>query len=219
MGRMKTYAFNDLDAATLAEIASVRYERAQPAFWDDLARREIDAEERAALARVMSKLVGFRSHMANEATVWARAIYPILVMAERGDIVAFARVPLSATFADVVVRGETDGALAGSVNEEPDTPYLVIIEAKRGIGATDPVSQLVGAMLCAAWRNVRDDKPAEEIFGVYTIADVWTFLRAHIDWSQPKPSIRVLPSREYVEKTEAEAILGIVESVVERSHP
>ncbi len=213
---MKTYAFNQLNATNLQEIASIHYELAQPAVWEQLAQREIGDVARSSLAPIVAKLRDFGLHLANEATVWARAIYPLLVLAERRGIFAFALVPLSGKFDDVEVRGEADGALAASVNAEPGTPYLVVVEAKRGIGATEPVSQLLGAMLCAAQRNERDGKPAQEIYGVYTIADVWTFVRGRIDWTQPKPVMQVLTSAEYVEKLEAATILAILESIIDK---
>ena len=213
---MKTYAFNELNATRLQEIAAIHYEAPEPRVWEELARREISEREREALEHIVVKLRDFRLLLANEATVWARAIYPVLELAERGGIFAFALVALSGSFDDTELRGEADGALAAGVNSEPDTPYVVIIEAKRGIGGTEPVSQLVGALLCAARRNERDGKPAGEIYGVYTVADVWTFVRARIDWSQPRPTVRVLASGEYTEKLEAPTILAILESIVDK---
>jgi hypothetical protein len=216
MGGMKTYAFNQLNATNLKDIATIRYEPAQPAVWEDLARREIGDAGREALAPIVKKLRDFGLHLANEATVWSRAIYPLLALAERRGIFAFSLVPLSATFDDLEIRGEADGALAASVNAEPSRPYLVVVEAKRGIGATEPVSQLLGALLCAAQKNQREGGSGDEVYGVYTIADVWTFVRARIDWSQPKPAMRVLVSGEYMEKVEAGTILAILESIIDR---
>ncbi len=213
---MKTYALDELNAAKLDEVATIHRERAQPEVWEELGRVEIGEQARSALDLIVAKLRGFRAHMANEATVWSRAIYPLLALAERGEIVAFSRVALAARFDDVELCGEADGALAASVDEEPSTPYLVVVEAKRGVGGTEPVSQLLGALLCAARRNERGGKPAEEIYGVYTIADVWTFVRARIDWSGPRPVMRVLASGEYVEKLEASMILAILEAIVAR---
>jgi hypothetical protein len=213
---MKTYAFDQLNAASLQEIAAIHYERPQPDVWEELARHEISERDRADLALILARLRNFGLHLANEATVWARAIYPVLTLAERRGIFAFALVPFAALFDDIELRGEADGVLAVGVNAEPRTPYLVVIHAKRGIGATEPVSQLLGAMLCAARRNERDGAPAEEIFGVYTIADAWTFVRARIDWSQPRPAMRVLISGEYAEKLEAATILAILESIVDK---
>jgi hypothetical protein len=211
---MKTYAFNQLSSPALAEIVQIHREPIQPGVWDELARRELGERERSAIELITGKLFYFRAHLANEATVWARAIYPLLVLAEREGILAFSGVPLYASFDDVELRGEADGALAASVDEEPAAPYLVVIEAKRGVTATDPMPQLLGAMLCAARLNERSGRPAEEIFGCYTIADIWTFVRCRLDWSKPKPVMSVLTSREYAEKTEAAKILAILESIV-----
>ncbi len=216
MRRMKTYAFNELTATKLLEIAAIHHELPQPDVWEELARREIGDRARSALAQIIATLRNFKLLLANEATVWARAIYPVLVLAERRGIYAFSLVPLAAKFDDIEIRGEADGALAAGANAEPSTPYVVVVEAKRGVGATEPVSQLLGAMLCAARRNERDGKPAEEIHGVYTVADVWTFVRARIDWAGPKPVMRVLASDEYVEKTEAPTILAILEAIVDK---
>lgn len=216
---MKTYAFNDLTPATLAEVVAIVHERRQPTVWDELARRELGERQRLALGFIADKLVDYKTHRANEATLWARAIYPLLALAERGEIRAFSMVPLSARFDDIELRGEADGALAGSIDEDIGRPYLVVIEAKRGISGTDPMGQLFGAMLCAARLNEQDGQRGGEIFGCYTIADVWTFLRGKLDWSQPKPVMSVLSSREYAEKTDAPAILSILASVVAKAEP
>jgi hypothetical protein len=214
---MRKYAFAELTTAALAEIATLHHEPKQPGFWDDLGRLELSERERLAVGLIVEKLVDYKTQRANEATIWARAIYPLLALAERGDIRAFSLVPLSATFDDVEIRGEADGALAGSIDEEIGRPYLVVVEAKRGIAGTDPVGQLLGAMLCAARLNERGGRPEREIFGCYTIADVWTFIRGTVDWSQPRPRMSVLSSREYWEKTEAATILAILSSIVRRT--
>jgi hypothetical protein len=213
---MKTYAFNELNATKLLEVAAIHHELPRPDVWEVLARGEISEGDRVALGLIIAKIRDVRLLLANEATVWARAIYPVLELAERRGIYAFSLVSLAGKFADVELRGEADGALAAGVNMEPEAPYLVVVEAKRGVGATEPVSQLIGAMLCAARRNERDGKPAEEIYGVYTIADVWTFVRAQIDWTEPRPSVRVLGSSEYMEKTEAATILAILKSILDK---
>ncbi len=216
---MKTYAFEGLTSATLAEIATIRHEPDQPVFWDDLARRELSEEDRVALSIFARKLVRYKAQRVNEATIWSRAIYPLLMLAERGNIRAWSLVPLAATFDDVELRGKADGALATSIDEEIGLPYLVVMEAKRGTQGTDPVAQLLAAMLCAARLNEEGGHPGAEIFGCYTIADVWTFMRGKVDWSSPKPVMTALSSREYWEKTEAATILAMLESIVGRVEP
>jgi hypothetical protein len=211
---MKTYAFKDLTTATLGEIATIRAEPEQPAYWEKLAQREIDPHERAAIGFIVEKLRAYRTQRVNEATIWARAIYPLLALAERDDVRAWSGVPMGGTFADVEIRGEIDGALAKSFAEDIEPPYFVVVEAKRGIGGTDPMAQVLGAMLCAAQRNGRDGHPADRIFGCYTVADVWTFVRGAIDWRDPKPLMTVLFSREYWQSAEAPVILAILESIV-----
>jgi hypothetical protein len=147
----------------------------------------------------------------------ARAIYPLLALAEHGDIRAFSLVTLAASFGDIEIHSEADGALATNINEDVGLPYLVVVEAKRGVTATDPMGQLLGAMLCAARLNEHGGLRSGEIFGCYTIADAWTFLRGKLEWSEPKPVMSVLSSPEYVEKTDATAILAILRSIVAKA--
>ena len=211
---MKSYLFKDLDAATLPEVAVVRYEPMQPGVWEELARKELGERDRLALGLLADKLFNYKTVRANEATLWARAIYPLLVLAEREDVRAFSLVSLSATFDDVEIHGEVDGVLASSVEDQIDLPFLVVVEAKRGVSGTDPVAQLVGAMLCTARLNEQGGHPVKEIYGCYTVADLWTFLRGRLDWSGQRPVMTLLSSREYMEKTEAPTILAILESIV-----
>lgn len=211
---MKTYALADLSRSTLAEIADIHHEPKQPAVWETLAQHPLGERDLTKLGFLVEQLVDYKTVRVNEATIWARAIYPLLAMAERGDIRAWSLVPLAATFAEAELRGEADGALAASIDEEVGLPYLVVVEAKRGVGARDPMAQLLGAMLCAAWLNAQKHGYAGEIYGCYTVADVWTFVRGRFDGSQQKPIMAVLSSREYSEKWEAPMILGILESIV-----
>lgn len=64
---VKTYPFDELNAAALAEVADVRRERSQSEVWDELARGEISEPDRAALKLIVAKLFYFNTHLANEA--------------------------------------------------------------------------------------------------------------------------------------------------------
>jgi hypothetical protein len=216
---MKSYTFGELTPAKLGEIAVIRHERPQPSVWEQLARRELGERQRSAIAHTVDTLQNYKPHRSNEATLWARAIYPLLVLAERGEIRAFSLIALAAAFDDIELHGEADGALATNINEDAGVPYLVVVEAKRGVNATDPMGQVLGAMLCAGRLNMQEGQPASEIFGCYTIADAWTFLRGRLDWSQPRPVMSVLTSGEYLEEVHAPAIVAILTSIVAQAEP
>jgi hypothetical protein len=85
--------------------------------------------------------------------------------------------------------------------------------------ATDPRSQLLGALLATAWLRGATNPPADiEVFGCYTVADIWTFVRALLHPTDAKPpwTMDLYYSREYVERLEAPTLLRILRSIVTR---
>jgi hypothetical protein len=70
-------------------------------------------------------------------------------------------------------------------------------------------------MLAAARLNwERDNRVPQEIFGCYTVADSWTFMRGLVsDIEADRPTMTVASSREYAEKVEAETILRVLKSI------
>jgi hypothetical protein len=213
---MKTYAFNALTTPVLAEIVDIQREPSAPAFWDELGRRELGERDRVALGIFTDKLLYYKAHRVNEATIWARAIYPLLMLAERGTIRAWSEVPLGGTFGDVWIHGEADGALAGDLDGESGPPYVVVVGARRGAPDTDSMARLLGAMLCAARMNERGGHGGDEVFGVHTDVDVWTFVRGRVSFREHRPAMGVLTSGGYIEKHEAATILAILESIAAR---
>jgi hypothetical protein len=103
-------------------------------------------------------------------------------------------------------------ALAGTI----DAPYLIVVEAKRGLEAQNPQYQLYGTMLAAAWQNQqRAPRPHQEIYGCYTIGDNWTFVHGIVaGFETDMPSLTVQYSREYAERLEAATILHILKYIV-----
>ncbi|BAP54503.1 hypothetical protein THII_0206 [Thioploca ingrica] len=66
------------------------------------------------------------------------------------------------------------------------------------------------------WEN--DGNEPQEIFGCYTIADSWKFLRVEmVGITTDIPTMRIEYSREYVEKLEAEIIFKILKRIVSKS--
>ena len=135
----------------------------------------------------------------------------------RGGFRAWAEVALAGQFSTFEIFGVADGALGRSIAGRLISPYLVVVETKRGIEA-DPIPQLYGQMLAAAYLNWKSDAQAvQEIFGCYTIADSWTFLRGEVSqFEADRPMLKVEYSREYSEKYDAEIILKILKQTVDR---
>jgi hypothetical protein len=189
--------------------------------WTQVDSIQLSEHDLNQIETIKSHLINYRTHLMNEATIWARAIYPLLVLAEDSDIQAWAEVPLKASYANFDIDGIVDGALGKSAAGYLEAPYLVVVEAKRGLEAQNPQFQLYGELLAAARINWELDHQApQEIFGCYTIADTWTFVRAEVsDIEAFKPTMLLESSREYSEKLEAETILKILKRIVAKGLP
>lgn len=152
----------------------------------------------------------------NEATIWGKAIFPLLISAEYRSLSAWADVQLSAAFANFILEGYVDGTISVNRAGRPVEPHLVVVEAKKGENAPSPRWQLYGAMLAAAKINWDKNKNEPQIIhGCYTIADTWVFVRGEASSiADEKPVFSVAVSREYIERIEAEIILGILKAIV-----
>ncbi len=191
------------------------------ALWSALEQTPITESDRVTLASNAERLKRFHSTRANEATLWSRAIYPLLMLAESEDIIAWAQAPLLARWApgDLELRGVVDGALALDEAGLPAEPYLLVIEAKRGVDAQDPMAQCVGSMLAVGLQRVSRGVPAE-VFGCFTVADTWTFLRGRLaapSNDPPRLTLDLTVSREYEGRFESALVLAILKGVVQRS--
>jgi len=112
--------------------------------------------------------------------------------------------------------GIADGVLRKAVAGRVESPYLMVVEAKKGVESQHPVFQLYGQLLASAYLNWENDpQPIQEVFGCYTIADTWKFVRAEIqNLETDKPTMRLEYSKEYAEKYEAEIVLKILKLIV-----
>ncbi len=205
---------NDLNQIVyLDEQASVHHD------WTQVEALPLTEGEQRRLREIRAGIVDEPLHVMNEATLWARAIYPLLMMAERDSIRAWGEVSLQAQYPNFELEGLADGALGRSVGGRLQSPYLVVVETKRGIAGQNPIWQLYGQLLAAAWLNWRQNgQTPQEIFGCYTIADSWTFIRAEVGGLESdRPTLRIESSREYTEKVNAEMILKVLKTIVDRS--
>ena len=212
---MQTYSLSQLSEETLDTLVTLREPTGVSSEWEKMKVTLTEAEcrklddRKAALRDI--KLVAL-----NESTLWARAIYPLLELAEQEHIKAWSGVPLKATYPAFQLEGEADGAFAPCIAGRMHLPYFVIHETKRGTNAPDPLYQLYGEMLAAAWLNWKRDTTSEqEIFGCYTVSDSWTFVQGVVcDIETEKPTFTVELSKEYNGILEAERIVQILKFIV-----
>ena len=212
---MHTYSLSQLSEKTLDTLVTLREPKSVSSEWEKMKVPLTEAEcgkledRKAALRDI--KLVAL-----NESTLWARAIYPLLELAEQEHIKAWSGVPLKAAYPAFQLEGEADGAFAPCIAGRMHLPYFVIHETKRGTNAPDPLYQLYGEMLAAAWLNwKKDTTPEQEIFGCYTVSDSWTFVQGIVcDFEMERPTFTVELSKEYNGTLEAERIVQILKSIV-----
>jgi hypothetical protein len=152
-------------------------------LWDELARGDLTETEQRQVDYVVSGLGRFRPSLVNDATVWGRAIFPLLCLAEAPGVEAQADVPLAARVGDVELSGRADGAFGTPfVDGGLRAPFLIIAQAKKGVEGSSPVMQLYGELLAAASLNAQETgHPAQQLYGCYTVADTWTFVRADVE--------------------------------------
>ncbi|NJP11700.1 MAG: hypothetical protein HC866_21365 [Leptolyngbyaceae cyanobacterium RU_5_1] len=215
---MTQLTFGKISLADLKNFVTIQELGVQDYDWLQVGEIELTEAEQQQLQAIQSRLVNLKIHLLNEATIWARAIYPLLLLAEQYPIQAWAEVFLSAHYPRFDIEGLADGMLANSIAGYVETPYLVVVEAKRGLEAQNPQFQLYGQLLASARMNWEGDRQTpQEMFGCYTIADTWTFFRAEIsEIDSDRPVMKVESSPEYGEKLEAETILKILKGIVSR---
>ncbi len=212
---MDTYIFLQLTEEILKTLVTLNEKYIAPEVWEKM-QIVLTAEEGRQLEELKSKLRHRHLLVMNEATLWARAIYPMLMLAEQGHIQAWSSVPLKATYPTFELEGEVDGALAPSLGGRIQAPYLIVHEAKRGLHAPDPLYQLCGEMLAAAWLNwEKDPMPEHEIFGCYTVNDSWAFVRGVVsEIETDKPTFTLEFSPDYNGILDAEQIVQLLKFIV-----
>ena len=212
---MCTYTCSQLSEETLKTLVTLHEENGAPEVWEQM-QIALTADEVRRLNDLKSTLHRRNLLGMNEATLWARAIYPMLVLAEQGSVQAWSSVSLSAEYPTFKLEGEADGALAPAVAGRIRPPYLIVHEAKRGIKASEPQFQLYGEMLAAAWLNWQSDSNAEqEIFGCYTVNDIWIFVRGLVtDIETEKPTLAAEFSFIYDGISDAENIVQLLKFIV-----
>ncbi len=215
---MEKLVFSKLSLTDLKRLVTLQEGPIASYPWTLVDTLTLTDQERQQLQYIKSRLINSDIQLMNESTLWARAIYPLLLLAEHGDIQAWGEVPLYAQYVQFEIEGIADGVLGKTVAGRIETPYLIVVETKKGIESQNPVFQLYGQLLAAAHLNFENDgQTTQEIFGCYTIADTWKFVRTEVEEIESdRPLLRVEYSREYSEKYDAETILKILKGIVAR---
>lgn len=213
---MRRFNFANITLDDLRSAVTLRDHGLQRAPWGDFARGDLTVEEQQTVDRLSADLRRYQPSLVNEATVFARSVYPLLVLAEADGVQALAGVALSAQVGDVELAGLADAAIGRPMAGELRAPFLVVVEAKRGVEGANPVAQLYAELLATAWLNARETPPATgPVYGCYTVADSWTFVELTAEGiDTPRPTISMVTSPEYSEKVEAGTIARILKSIV-----
>jgi hypothetical protein len=203
----------------IRSLVDIREQGIAPYSWLQTDAIALTPSDQQRIHDLQTRLLNERTLLMNEATVWARAIYPLLLLAEHDSIQAWAEVELSAQYPGFSISGIADAIVGRCIEGELKTPYLIVVEAKRGLEAENPKYQLYGQILAAAHLNWRNDlQDPQVIFGCYTVADTWTFVRAKVSGlDTDRPTLDLEASRDYVEKLEAGTILKILKGILANS--
>lgn len=212
---MQKYNFSELSLKTLKTLVDIQQKGISDYTWTDIEQVTISDNEQCQLDYVKKQLTNYPTNMMNEATLWARAIYPLLLLAEQGNILATAQAPLIAQYPKFTLHGIADGILGKCIAGNVELPYLVVLEAKRGLENTNPQPQVYGQLLATLRLNSEENNQIKQMFGCYVIAGSWTFVRAEITQiDSDYPMLKLEHSREYNELLEAATILKILKSIV-----
>ncbi|NJM57109.1 MAG: hypothetical protein HC857_06325 [Synechococcales cyanobacterium RU_4_20] len=215
---MEKLKFSSLCLADLKRVVQLQEGVVAEHAWSSVDHLTLNPRDQEQAQLIAQRLLLRTTNLMNEATIWAKAIFPLLVLAEQPGVEAWAEIALKGVYKTFEIEGIADGVLAKSVAGRIEAPYLVVVETKKGVEGENPVFQLYGQLLAAAYQDwLLSEQPVQEMFGCYTIGDSWQFVRAEVsDMETDRPRLTVEYSREYVEKLEAETILKILKGIVQR---
>jgi hypothetical protein len=216
---MEKLKLSTIDLSAIQRYVALKEKPGIQYDWLKVDEIQLSDREQQCLADLQTGLQKVQVHLFNEATLSSRAIYPLLQLAEQDNIQIWAEVGLSAKYPQFELEGIADGVMGPSFAGRIQCPYFVMVETKRGVENTNPIFQLYGQLLAAAWLNNQlSQKDIQEIFGCFTIADSWTFVRAEVSMIESdRPGLTVEFSPEYAEKFDAPRILRILKTIILKS--
>ena len=145
---------SSLTKAALETVVTLHEQGIDDYDWLQVASIPVTEAEAQRLQYLQGDLLNCQVQLLNESTVWARAIYPLLLLSEQRGIQAWAGVPLKATYAQFEIDSIADGAIGRAASGSIEAPFIVVVEAKKGIEAQNPLFWLYAELLAAARLNV-----------------------------------------------------------------
>jgi len=121
---MEKLTFSKLSLTDLKRFVTLQEGPIAPYPWTHVDSIILTDQELQQLQYVKSRLVNYDTQLMNEITLWARAIYPLLLLAESGEVQAWGGIPLAARYAQFEIEGVADGVLGKTVAGRIETPYL-----------------------------------------------------------------------------------------------
>lgn len=221
---MAAISFNQLTPELLETLADFEGPVDAPELWAELEATLVPTTALPLLDWIVARVREMLTVAANESTLWARAIYPMLMLAEEQRVRAWSQVTLRAELArgdaKIELAGVIDGVLAreNPMGGQARPPYLLVVEAKRAIDATDPRPQVLGALLASITAEGGKNSGPVERFGCLTVGESWTFVRVEFDAQPeaPRPRMRLAWSREYAQNEAAQRVLAVLLGIVRR---
>jgi len=107
---MSKFIFSELSRERLNSIVKIEDKGFVAAKWNQ-SISECTAREKEKIQLIQEYSLNYQLSLMNEATIWARTIYPLLMLAESGNIQAWAEVSLAGKYPHFEMEGIVDGVL------------------------------------------------------------------------------------------------------------
>jgi hypothetical protein len=128
---MQKFNISNLSLADIETIVTLQETSGTFFVWEDISLIELTKAEYYDVNLLQKQLQNTPVHLFNEATIWARATYPLLLLAEQGNIQVWAEVALRAQYPQFDLEGIADGVIGRSGIGRITTPYLIMTLTKR----------------------------------------------------------------------------------------
>jgi hypothetical protein len=119
-------SFSGLTLVDLKPLMNIHDVGVQAYPWTDVSQTSLLPSIRRQVSDIQERISQDCPQLMNKATVWARAIYPLLMLAGQDAVRAWAQVPLKATYPTFEISGVVAGILGKGLAGELEAPYLVV---------------------------------------------------------------------------------------------